>query len=178
MTWEKFPKLNIPLCCLCLLYILLLSTELNFVFPFLLGCAFFQDSNCVFTSYHQHMSKCSVNADFLGCFVLYALLSFSTPLFISFIFPPLFSTCCYLKLFDCCKAIPEINDGLTSIFPQLFGKILGHSIYSPSFSVSEVFDSFLLIIELLLLLCRFSSPQLHFLLLLWPSLFAFRMSNL
>lgn len=53
MTWEKFPVLNIPVCCLCLLYILLLSTKLYFVyvFSFLLGCAFFKDSNCVFTSY-------------------------------------------------------------------------------------------------------------------------------
>lgn len=54
MTWEKFPELNIPLCCLCLFYILLLSTELYFVyvFSFLLGCAFSKDSNSVFTSCH------------------------------------------------------------------------------------------------------------------------------
>ena len=143
MTWEKFPVLNIPPCCLCLVYTLLLSAKLNFVyvFSFLLGCAFFKDSNCV-----SPLTTCVwasaqwmliIGWTYTTCFQLLFLHSpYSLPLL-------LFLCVVILWNLIAAKHCPREKDGLTSMFPQSFGKILGHSIHLPSFSVSEMFDSFL-----------------------------------
>ena len=143
MTWEKFPVLNIPPCCLCLVYTLLLSAKVNFVyvFSFLLGCAFFKDSNCVSPLTTPVWASAQwmliIGWTYTTCFQLLFLHSpYSLPLL-------LFLCVVILWNLIAAKHCPRENDGLTSMFPQSFGKILGHSIHWPSFSVSEMFDSFL-----------------------------------
>lgn len=143
MTWEKFPVLNIPPCCLCLVYTLLLSAKLNFVyvFSFLLGCAFFKDSNCVSPLTTPVWASAQwmliIGWTYTTCFQLLFLHSpYSLPLL-------LFLCVVILWNLIAAKHCPREKEGLTSMFPQSFGKILGHSIHWPSFSVSEMFDSFL-----------------------------------
>lgn len=83
----------------------------------------------------------------------------------------------YLKLFGCCRAFAEANDGLISTFLQLHGKILRHSIHSP-FSVWEMFDSFFNCWNSFVVIQIFVSPVPFPVTSLAQSSFAFRMSNL
>lgn len=157
------------------------------LFSLLLGHAFFKDSHCFYLlllTYEYMLNEYWLIACFnlfLFClrFLNISPSSHFSALSIAFILFLLFSSTWshYLKLFGCCRAFAEANDGLISTFLQLHGKILRHSIYSP-FSVWEMFDSFFNCWNSFVVIQIFVSPAPFPVTSLAQSSFAFRMSNL
>lgn len=52
VTWERFPDLNIPLGCLCLVYVFLVSTALHFMYSLSYEAMHFLKIAIVFSPYH------------------------------------------------------------------------------------------------------------------------------
>lgn len=120
----------------------LLSTKLYFVYvcSFLLGCAFFKDSNCVSPLTTSIWASAQWMLIIRWTYTCFHLLFLHSSMFFT---SPFVSMCGHPLKFDCCKALPQSKWWADIYVSSVLWQILGYSIHWPSFSVSEMFDSFL-----------------------------------
>lgn len=170
-TGENFPELNVPLCYpVSFVYNFTEHCTALCVFSFLLGCPFFNNSNCFhllsWTYEHMHNKCWFIGFSYNTCFNLLFLCSLHF-LYFSFQFLYMLSSSEMIGLF---QRTPRGKWWTDIYFPsalrqdsKMFNSLTFFFCFRDVWLIS-------LTTEILLLLSSFTPPQLHFLLFLLLSL--------